>query len=359
MSSLEQLIIRIENSIKESLPFVIYSEPGLGQAKAFFGPADSSSDTEPFSGNSFVFAPYSYEDNGLFLDCDRSEVLLLDPMELSDLFSKENNATNPISEQERIAYKKLVQDALSLINFRMAKKVVTSRKVTIPVPKFNWHMLIKNLFGRYPDAFAYIWYHPKSGIWCGATPELLVQTNGLEFHTMALAGTRPYEQYLPVDWSEKEEEEQRLVVDFIVNRLQKVTSVVKLSKTRSHRAGKVVHLRTDISGILKKNKTTLSSLVKTLHPTSAICGMPRKLSAKFLQENEGYDREFYTGFLGPFNSNNQTGQLFVNLRCMQLEADSAHIYVGGGITKASDPEAEWLETENKKQTMLDVLSSML
>ena len=359
MSSLIQLVSSILGAIEGKRPFVIFSERGTGQAKAFFQKTVADDLQGSFTGEGFVFAPYHYEDNGLFLCFDQCDSLLLDPNETTGEGLQIEHAQFQGTGKERERYLKLVQDALSLINFRMAKKVVTSRKTTVPIANFGWENLVKNLFGLYPDAFTYIWYHPSSGIWCGATPELLVQTDGQEFHTMALAGTRPYHQYLPADWSPKEEEEQQLVVDFIVNRLQKVTSVVKLSKTRTHRAGTVVHLRTDISGILKKNKTTLESLVKTLHPTSAVCGMPRKLVTKFLHENEGYDRGFYTGFLGVFDSDKGLGELYVNLRCMRLTPEEATIYIGGGITEASDPESEWQETENKKQTMLNVLAPML
>ncbi len=40
---------------------------------------------------------------------------------------------------------------------------------------------------------------------------------------------------------------------------------------------------------------------------------------------------------------------------MKMEKDTAHIFVGGGVTKDSDTEKEWLETQYKSQTMLDVL----
>ena len=51
----------------------------------------------------------------------------------------------------------------------------------------------------------------------------------------------------------------------------------------------------------------------------------------------------------------QETALFVNLRCMKIEDKLASIFVGGGITKDSNPEAEWEETVNKAQTMKKVL----
>ncbi|PQB04202.1 isochorismate synthase [Aureitalea marina] len=358
MRNVEELIARTDCSLEHSRPFVIYSEVGSKTIQAYFS-EDNPSEIEPFSGRGFVFAPYQYDNNALFLNFDNSSSLHLEHTEWSQELTSLSGENRPCTESEMSSYLRLVKDALSLIKVKTVKKVVTSRCSSIALRDFDLNSLFRRLFGLYPDAFCYIWYHPESGLWCGATPELLVQTDGQEFHTMALAGTKPYEQYLPANWSEKEEEEQQLVVDFIVNRLQKVTSVVKLSKTRTHRAGQVVHLRTDISGMLKKNKTTLGSLVRTLHPTSAVCGMPRKLSSNFLEKQEGYDREYYTGFLGPYNQEESMGKLYVNLRCMKLFKDKAHIYVGGGITEQSDPQSEWEETENKKRTMLEVLSAML
>ena len=40
---------------------------------------------------------------------------------------------------------------------------------------------------------------------------------------------------------------------------------------------------------------------------------------------------------------------------MQLSESAALLYVGGGLTKDSDPEAEWTETEAKAETLLSVL----
>ena len=45
----------------------------------------------------------------------------------------------------------------------------------------------------------------------------------------------------------------------------------------------------------------LKSLVQALHPTPAVCGFPKQTVQNFIQSNEGYNREFYTGFLGELN----------------------------------------------------------
>ena len=97
-----------------------------------------------------------------------------------------------------------------------------------------------------------------------------------------------------------------------------------------------------------------------MHPTPAVCGLPRDLAKDFILENEDYDRSFYTGFLGELNINSsklnkQKTELFVNLRCMSVDDYKARIFVGGGVTKDSIAKKEWQETVSKTQTIKKVL----
>ena len=89
---------------------------------------------------------------------------------------------------------------------------------------------------------------------------------------------------------------------------------------------------------------------------------------EFLRDKEGYEREFYTGFLGEMNLVGESparrgeqgkcsSSLYVNLRCMRLESPetgTAIIFAGGGITASSDPEKEWEETMAKAQVMKSI-----
>ncbi len=82
--------------------------------------------------------------------------------------------------------------------------------------------------------------------------------------------------------------------------------------------------------------------------------MPKSVATKFILKNEGYNRAYYSGFLGELNIHDVTN-LFVNLRCMQLEKMIASIYVGGGITKDSNSKKEWDETVCKAEVIKKVL----
>ncbi len=340
----------------KQLPFVLYALPESEHVVAVLQKDDQLHTIEEFTVSSFVLAPFTFEHRAICIPEAESTLLKLPFSETTEPFKRVNidDATD-----EKEAYIELVKKALSEIRRKNAEKIVVSRKVEIALKHLEVEELFARLFTAKDQSFRYLWYHPTTGIWCGATPEVLVTTREDSFVTMALAGTQPYSKNLPVYWGDKEITEQQFVTDAITNNLQKVTSVMKLSKTYTHIAGNVAHLRTDITGMLKTGRTTLQSLIQALHPTPAICGTPTKAAKRFIGEQEEYDRAYYTGFLGPICDDNKCSNLFVNLRCMKIENKIATIFVGGGITIDSDPSDEWEETRNKMQTMLQVLQPML
>ncbi len=87
-----------------------------------------------------------------------------------------------------------------------------------------------------------------------------------------------------------------------------------------------------------------------MHPTSAVCGMPRQAAIDFLAAEEGYDRGHYCGFLGPVGIGGRS-TLYVNLRSAQFIGNDLWLYVGAGVTGESDPAAEWQETVEKTKTL--------
>ena len=127
---------------------------------------------------------------------------------------------------------------------------------------------------------------------------------------------------------------------------------------RTVKAGNLTHLKTAFKVDMELTNSPMlgSTMLELLHPTSAVCGMPRELADEFIKTHEGYQRSLYAGFLGPvgFNGNSD---LFVNLRCIQLDENKARLYAGAGITEYSNPEKEYQETSNKMQTMLKVLNA--
>jgi isochorismate synthase len=116
-----------------------------------------------------------------------------------------------------------------------------------------------------------------------------------------------------------------------------------------------MHLRTDFMVDMKKENYPLlgTQMLQLLHPTSAVCGMPKEAAMDFIIQKEGYDRAYFSGFLGPVHIDGESN-IYVNLRCSQLLEQVALTYAGAGITAESEPEKEWLETRLKMDTIRQV-----
>ena len=264
------------------------------------------------------------------------------------------------------AYSDLVRTGVAAIEAKAVVKVVSSRAAHRPLPPgFDPLTAFAELGAKYPQAFVSLVSVPGVGTWLGASPEVLAEvTADGQFHTMALAGTQPLVPgSRPQDaiWRQKEIEEQALVARYIVSCFKQLR-LREYHETgpRTVAAGQLLHLRTDFEVDLKNVPTPASlgtDMLRLLHPTSAVGGMPKVPALAFLQQHEGYDRAYYSGFLGPVNVEAPgVSSLFVNLRCLQLRPTEAILYAGTGLTVDSDPAREWQETEMMLQTIGAVLS---
>jgi isochorismate synthase len=248
----------------------------------------------------------------------------------------------------------LVNRCIKALNSGTLEKIVVGRRFSVAAP-MDLVDTFFDLIRYFPDAFGYLWYHPEVGTWLGATPERLIRYQDGCAETIALAGTKPiYPGQPDPGWTPKEQKEQQLVTQFILDQVQEKGLQPETGPVRNVKAGNLWHLGTDIR--VKTNRESALELLKALHPTPAVCGVPRELASDFVKRHENFDREYYTGFLGEVGQESGDGfEFFVNLRCMQVRNGRAFIYVGGGITPDSDPESEWEETQAKSTTMLSIL----
>lgn len=262
------------------------------------------------------------------------------------------------------SYVRLVKKGIAEIEAGTFEKIVPSRTKQVDLPEsFDVIETFQKLCDTYPNAMISFVSIPNVGTWIGATPELLIQVeNNHIFKTVALAGTKPFEPGTTVKnvvWTQKEIEEQALVCRYIISNFKKIRlREYDEQGPKTVAAGNLMHLKTTYTVDMKAtNFPQLGSvMLQLIHPTSAVCGMPLEESLKFLKANEGYDREFYAGYLGPVNITNNIC-LFVNLRCMQLMGDKAILYAGAGVTADSIPQSEWEETEIKLNTLLKVINA--
>ena len=263
---------------------------------------------------------------------------------------------------EKDHFIKMVEKGITAINEGEFDKVVSARTYDEPLSEnFNIIDQFNRLEKAYPDAFVSLVSILGKGTWMGATPELLIESSSVHFRTVSVAGTQPF----PLDkdlseaaWNQKEIDEQAMVSRYIIEQF-KTIRLREFIETgpRSVRAGNMIHLKTEYN--VNLNEVHFPELgtvmLHLLHPTSAVCGMPKFSALRFIAANEHLNREFYSGFLGPVNMDG-VSRLYVNLRCMQILRTRAVLYAGSGITHDSVPEKGWDETALKCQTLLGVMN---
>lgn len=339
----------------QNLPFVIYSKPNTSTVFGLLQQNDTLYKITDYSEKGFVFA--SFDEKQLVLIPENESEIITAEKEITAFETTEIEDLN-FDAAAKSQYEDLVSKGIQSIKNEEFKKVVLSRSEKTVLSEFDFINTFQHLIQLYPATFCYCFFHPEIGFWMGATPEQLLKANGNVFETTALAGTQKANLETEIRWEQKEKDEQQYVTDFIVKRLREVANSVVVTEPYSLKAGSIWHIKTDISGVLNEN-STLEQVIDTLHPTPAVCGLPKKKAKAFIIENENYDRTFYTGFLGELNSSfagtQTSSDLFVNLRSMQIQDKTAILYMGCGITKESIPEKEWEESVNKSMTMKRVL----
>lgn len=364
-----------EKAQASDLPFVVYRKPGEQITQAYCQKDKTLYLVEDYTEEGFVFAPFDTQKAAVLFPASHSDHLEFESSDVLENHTAKRAIETTVDRQRHIT---LVQKGVAAIAAGKMEKVVLSRKHTVLLKNKNPYTTTQNLLLKYPDAFVYCWYHPAVGLWLGATPETLLTIKNRRLETMALAGTQVYKGTSDVVWGAKEKKEQELVTQAIVQNLSPLLdTALAIEGPVTSQAGRLLHLKTTLKAIFNSTSTSLKSILGALHPTPAICGLPRAKAKAFIEDHEGYDRNYYTGYLGELNHKEtlnrsrskrnmenrayqaikKTTSLYVNLRCMQWIDNECYVYVGGGITAASSPEKEWEETVNKLGTMYNILET--
>ncbi len=265
-------------------------------------------------------------------------------------------------------------------------KVVLSRIKTVE-GRFRPRLgeLFEGLCEAYKSAFVYL-FQVEGECWIGASPETLLSSRGDRLVTVSLAGTRPYSEANRdvAVWNGKERAEQ----DYVTRQIEGILGEFSVegaerSELATRRAGNLLHLCSEFTFPYAAVASRLGPFVEALHPTSAVCGIPRAGAMELIASTEGHERGYYAGYLGPVgplagggaaegigaakgsdaahgaDAASQAGvQLFVNLRCMRVSPERLELFVGGGITAGSVPRDEWEETEMKARTLLSIIEQV-
>lgn len=334
-------------SLKQDEIFALFRRPGESNYYLFRQTEKGS--RQSFSKGNTGFLMHPFESGGIHPDIFISaDIINKNPI----IHFKPGFSKLPDSTSESV-YMDMVKSFIKTTKTG-PKKLVLSRVLKVTNNEEDLFDTFQKMNNTYPTAFVYIVNHPHSGCWMGATPEQFIVGDQNEYSTVALAGTKlNIEPFASENWSSKDIEEQQLVCRHIESILDVFETTYTKTGPTDQSAGKLLHIKTEYKF---KKVSDLKKLADALHPTPAVCGLPKSMALEVILNQEKHDRAYYTGYLGPVNFKSEIA-LYVNLRCMKLSSESIVLFAGGGIIPQSVPNLEWNETEHKLQTMMDILKS--
>ncbi|MCI0557754.1 MAG: chorismate-binding protein [Nitrososphaera sp.] len=198
----------------------------------------------------------------------------------------------------------------------------------------------------------------------GSSPEMLLRVSNDYVETFPIAGTRPItndnreNERLSQDLlkDEKELAEHTMLVDLARNDIGRVC---EFGTVRVHdlmtvkRFSHVQHIVSHVTGRLQSRYDSYDAL-RAVFPAGTVSGAPKVRAMEIIDDLEPSLRGPYAGALGYFSFNGSC-DFAITIRSVFVEKNKAYIQSGAGIVMDSDPEQEWVETEQKAGAMLSAL----
>lgn len=282
-----------------------------------------------------------------------------------------NSVVKPIDIEKIVrvidesAFHQSVEAALKSITCGELEKVVLSQAQYLQFKSEpDTDLLLQHLRGCNPSAYVFSVPVDSESAFLGASPELLLSKRNKQVVSNPLAGSIPRSQDREVDLakstalkkSEKDNYEHRFVVDSIAQQIARHCVELTVSEYPHVLAtNTMLHLSSTVKGYLRSDAPDALNIALDLHPTPAICGTPTDVAKDFILQNEGYDRGLYTGLVGWMDAEGN-GDWAVSIRCGLLTKRRLNVFAGAGVVVGSDPKAEWIETESKLKTLMNIFS---
>ncbi len=261
------------------------------------------------------------------------------------------------------AWAQMIEQAQVQFRSSPLQKVVLARLCEVQLAALvDIDEALAELQRRYAECYTFLFEPQPHHAFFGATPELLIATQGRQLTTMSLAGSIQRGQTAAEDeqlasallGSAKDRHEHALVVAAVRRRLEPLTETLTVPDAPTvYRLSNIQHLYTPIRGLLRQ-ATGVLPLVETLHPTPALGGSPRELALAFISAAETVPRGWYAGPVG-WIDHKLDGAFAVAIRSAVAQGQRAWLYAGAGIVADSEPQKEWAETGWKFRPIQEAL----
>jgi anthranilate synthase component I len=216
-----------------------------------------------------------------------------------------------------------------------------------------------------PSPYMY-YYHMGDFHIVGASPEILVRqestTQGEQKITIRpLAGTRPRAATPEADKATevelladpKERAEHVMLIDLARNdigRIAKIGSVKVTEAFAVERYSHVMHIVSNVEGILKDGMSNMDVL-KATFPAGTLTGAPKVHAMEVIDQLEPTKRGIYGGACGYLSFAGDM-DIAIAIRTGIVKDGTLYVQAAAGIVADSVPEMEWKETEAKARAML-------
>ena len=251
-------------------------------------------------------------------------------------------------------FKDLVEKTKEYIRAGDIFQTVLSKRFSIPYeydPLFLYRCL------RVTNPSPYMFYLNFEDIHLvGSSPEILVKKEGECVSVRPIAGTihRGKNSAEDIQLGEqlladtKEVAEHTMLVDLGRNDIGKISQygTVKVDELMIiEKYSHVMHIVSNVAGILQKNKTAFDCLLATF-PAGTVSGAPKVRSMQIIEELEKEVRGCYSGCIGLISFNGDM-DMAITLRTMTITNKTLYLQAGAGIVFDSIPTNENQEVNNK------------
>lgn len=247
-----------------------------------------------------------------------------------------------------------VERALGLCEAGQLEKIVLARETEFTfAERVNPFAVLRHLEAHTSFSYHYCFQIDSDHAIVGASPERLYRRDRGRLLSEALAGTRPRAKDPIADDalgaelldSDKERREHDFVAENIRALFDRVCDSVDANgEPELLRLRHCQHMLTRIEGRLREDVGD-ADLLRRLHPTPAVGGVPTDEALKTIAELEDFDRGWYAGPVGWIGS--ESSEFAVAIRSGLVSANTVSVYTGAGIVPGSDPAEEWAEVESK------------
>ncbi|PAF48008.1 anthranilate synthase component I [Helicobacter sp. 12S02634-8] len=223
----------------------------------------------------------------------------------------------------------------------------------------------RNLRHKNPSPYMFYFDFDRFKI-LGASPEVMVKSQDAQLTLRPIAGTRPRGQTPAKDLSiqkellndPKENAEHLMLVDLGRNDLGKVSVAGSVALTEFktiEKYSKVMHIVSEIKSKLDTQRYSSKDAIYATFPAGTVSGAPKIQAIKTIHALEPHKRGIYAGLIGYFDKNGNLDSA-ITIRTAIYQAGVYYLQAGGGIVYDSDPQSEYIETQNKMLALIEAIT---